>query len=255
MQNEYKQSKEELQQHLKDIIEALELSSRAYDTGLKGEAKRLAAGIRVLLHDTDSSKSLLGQLGKKNINFYDTTIPYNPKTFLTYNGLTAMNLTPEGATYECLFDELPPDSPPRWVSFDEWWNRLIFIDRKGIKTTRKDLILAIANKDGGTHVDPNLDERYANLSRRNLLAWRFSSPKGDFPLEGPERAATRQITHEVLKSINPTMPNIKLKAKGTLFFGGFATVDDKQPPLPKVSRNAPCPCGSGKKYKRCHGKS
>jgi preprotein translocase subunit SecA len=21
----------------------------------------------------------------------------------------------------------------------------------------------------------------------------------------------------------------------------------------KTSRNAPCPCGSGKKYKRCHG--
>ena len=23
----------------------------------------------------------------------------------------------------------------------------------------------------------------------------------------------------------------------------------------KVSRNAPCPCGSGKKYKHCHGRS
>ena len=23
---------------------------------------------------------------------------------------------------------------------------------------------------------------------------------------------------------------------------------------PKVGRNAPCPCGSGKKYKQCHGK-
>ncbi|HNL25014.1 MAG TPA: SEC-C metal-binding domain-containing protein [Pseudomonadales bacterium] len=22
----------------------------------------------------------------------------------------------------------------------------------------------------------------------------------------------------------------------------------------KVGRNAPCPCGSGKKYKQCHGK-
>jgi preprotein translocase subunit SecA len=22
---------------------------------------------------------------------------------------------------------------------------------------------------------------------------------------------------------------------------------------PATSRNAPCPCGSGKKYKRCHG--
>jgi preprotein translocase subunit SecA len=24
--------------------------------------------------------------------------------------------------------------------------------------------------------------------------------------------------------------------------------------VPKVSRNAPCPCGSGKKFKYCHGK-
>jgi preprotein translocase subunit SecA len=23
---------------------------------------------------------------------------------------------------------------------------------------------------------------------------------------------------------------------------------------PKVGRNEPCPCGSGKKYKKCHGK-
>ncbi len=27
-----------------------------------------------------------------------------------------------------------------------------------------------------------------------------------------------------------------------------------KPKMPKVGRNAPCPCGSGKKYKRCHGK-
>ena len=25
-------------------------------------------------------------------------------------------------------------------------------------------------------------------------------------------------------------------------------------PIPKVGRNEPCPCGSGKKYKQCHGK-
>ena len=31
----------------------------------------------------------------------------------------------------------------------------------------------------------------------------------------------------------------------------------KQEPIkvgPKVGRNDPCPCGSGKKYKQCHGK-
>jgi preprotein translocase subunit SecA len=26
------------------------------------------------------------------------------------------------------------------------------------------------------------------------------------------------------------------------------------PPNRKVSRNEPCPCGSGRKYKHCHGK-
>ena len=30
-------------------------------------------------------------------------------------------------------------------------------------------------------------------------------------------------------------------------------IDDK-PPMPRVGRNEPCPCGSGKKYKQCHGK-
>ncbi|NMP15785.1 preprotein translocase subunit SecA [Thalassotalea sp. Y01] len=32
---------------------------------------------------------------------------------------------------------------------------------------------------------------------------------------------------------------------------GTATEDNK---LPRVGRNEPCPCGSGKKYKQCHGK-
>ena len=26
-------------------------------------------------------------------------------------------------------------------------------------------------------------------------------------------------------------------------------------PRNKIGRNAPCPCGSGKKYKKCHGRS
>ena len=29
---------------------------------------------------------------------------------------------------------------------------------------------------------------------------------------------------------------------------------DEKPAMPRVGRNEPCPCGSGKKYKQCHGK-
>lgn len=34
----------------------------------------------------------------------------------------------------------------------------------------------------------------------------------------------------------------------------FTSSDGMNVVAPSVSRNAPCPCGSGKKYKRCHGK-
>ena len=254
MSSKYIQSKEELQQHLKDAIQALELSVRSFDEGYEGEGKRLAATMRVLLHDTKSSKSLLGQLKQKTLSFYDASIPRDKNIITTYNGLAAMNFTPQGtAKYIALLDNLPPDNPPRWISFDDWWNMVVFIDKNGSETSRRDLILAVANKDGGAHVNPVLDEKYANLSRGNSLAWRFRSQRGDVPLEGPEKAAVRQIAHEVLKSLNPTMPNMKPKMEGIIFPGNIMATA-KPPQIPKVGRNDPCPCGSGKKYKRCHGK-
>lgn len=33
--------------------------------------------------------------------------------------------------------------------------------------------------------------------------------------------------------------------------GAPAHDEDRGPARPRISRNAPCPCGSGKKYKRC----
>ncbi len=196
----------------------------------------------------------MGQLEQKTISFYDTCAPRPNHAYLTYSGLTAMNTTPQGAKHIALLDNLPPDHPLCWVGFDEWWNRVIFVDQGKSETSRKELILAVANKDGGAHVDPVLDEKYANLSRRNSLGWQFSNAKGDMPFEGPEKAAIRQITHEVLKSLDPAMPIIKPELKGAVFLGPTITVEDKQPTIPKVGRNVPCPCGSGKKYKRCHGK-
>jgi len=252
----YKQSEEELQQHLIDTLNALELSVNAYDKGYEGEAKRLAASIRVLVHDTNSSHSLLGQLGKKTMSFYDTCIPQQPSNIVSYQGLTAINMTPQGAKYIAPLDDLPLDITPGQVDFETWWNEVVFKDKIGNETTRKDLILAVANKDGGAHVDPTLDEKYADLSRRNSLAWRFHSSMGDVPLPGPEKAAIRQIAHEVLKTLNPTMPKMKPKMEGSVLMDVQVSGEKKQArvPIHKVGRNELCPCGSGKKYKRCHGK-
>jgi preprotein translocase subunit SecA len=35
--------------------------------------------------------------------------------------------------------------------------------------------------------------------------------------------------------------------------GAFNSQDASASDVEKVGRNEPCPCGSGKKYKKCHG--
>jgi preprotein translocase subunit SecA len=58
--------------------------------------------------------------------------------------------------------------------------------------------------------------------------------------------ATGQILSRLppMQSPQPEMPQ---SALGSM--EGDAAVDE----LPKVSRNSPCPCGSGRKFKHCHG--
>ncbi len=62
-----RQTKDELESHLREQIEFLKRSSQAYDEGYTSEAKRLAVAIRLLLHDTQNSTSLLTLLEKKDI--------------------------------------------------------------------------------------------------------------------------------------------------------------------------------------------
>ena len=72
------QSINELKKHLKEQIYFLKRSSESFDNGYESEGKRLAVTLRVLLHDSNKSTSLLSQLNKKDILFYDTATEYYP---------------------------------------------------------------------------------------------------------------------------------------------------------------------------------
>jgi hypothetical protein len=151
----------------------------------------------------------------------------------------------------------------RTTDFDTWWNSTVFIDSKGSELSRKGLVLAVANQDGGAHVDPSLNQTYADLSRNNSLGWVFSDGKTTQPMEGPERAAIRQIAHEFLKSLIPGYTKTPVYPPDGMIMGGavvlqgadatarVASLSEKK----KVGRNESCPCGSGKKFKRCCGAS
>src|SRR5690554_2237057 len=96
-----KQTKAELIAHLKDAVWFLQASGAAFDAGHLAEAKRLAVSIRVLVHDTSQSKSLLGQLGwQAGRSFLNSALPYDATNLINHHGLVAIKMEPgTGASY------------------------------------------------------------------------------------------------------------------------------------------------------------
>jgi hypothetical protein len=257
------QSTEELESHLREHLQFLKSSADAYDGGFEGEAKRIAVSIRVLVHDTGRSRSLLGQLSRKEHDFVDSAFPLVPHNKSTHSGLVVTSMVPGiGAKYVAFLDK-PPHGQVRSVNFDSWWSAPVFIDSSGRTMNRKDLILTVANQDGGAHVDSALDATYADLSRNNSLGWVYSdsNKSAPEPLSGPERAALRQICHEILKTLVPGYAKDPVYPAEGVVFGGMVLLQEgpihpkpqKQSRGTKVGRNERCPCGSGLKYKRCCG--
>jgi len=135
--------------------------------------------------------------------------------------------------------------------------------------SRRQLVCTMANQDGGAHVDPELDELYARISRNNELGWTQPTVEGDRPIVGNEKAAVRQVAHEVLKTLRPGYTKTFPSDGAHMTIAGLAIESSPEagaspatapnraqhtPPAHSPPRNRPCPCGSGKLYKRCHGK-
>jgi hypothetical protein len=85
---------------------------------------------------------------------------------------------------------------------------VIIRDQAGADLTRRALTLALANQDGGVHVDPELDEAYEALSRSNSLGWTAGATSaagdeesGSVPMGSPAPANVRQIAWELEKSL------------------------------------------------------
>jgi hypothetical protein len=202
-----RRSKEELLRLLAENQQFLERSAVAFDEGYAAEAKRLAVVVRVLIHDTSQSHSLLKQLGvKEGLPFLDTADPIDPNNLLPTPGLVMMRMTTgAGAargSYVAPLGDLPPWRRV-WRPFAGWWqNPVMKVDGTW---SRKDLVLTLANQEGGAHVDPELNERYEALARRNALGWVAVEGANEEPFEGsPIAVAVRQITYEVIETLSMT---------------------------------------------------
>ena len=120
-----------------------------------------------------------------------------------------------------------------------------------------DIVLAISNKDGGAHIDPELEPEYAKLSRENSLGRSMQKDGKWQGLETPELASVRQIGHEVLKTLIEGYEKQPIQRGDGFVLGDiqlqFGTAQPQRLHQ-KVGRNDPCSCGSKIKYKKCCGK-
>jgi hypothetical protein len=214
----YQVNRAELQQHMAEQVAFIRRSAQAFDEGDESEAKRLATSIRLLVHDTHSSKSLLGQLDlKERIRFEDTTIrPLDlpPGAIVMHSGITMTRMKIGGASagvdFAPLLDNLSPEriGPP--VEFSQWWEPAILTDMQGNSFSRKALVLALANEDGGAHVDPELGASYAALVKANSLGRTGAGPGEELrPLLNIALASVRQIAHELLRTLDRELPSVQ----------------------------------------------
>jgi hypothetical protein len=248
--SKYVLSRDDLLEHLREQVSFLDASAVSYDAGLEGEAKRLATVMRVLLHDTAKSASVLGQLGvKDSIRYLDTAEPINPRNMISTAGLVIMEANSErGGRYVAPLDDRFAVSP-RAASFDHWWTTPVTKDSSAAVFSRRNYVLALSNKEGGAHVDRELDSAYAALSRNNSLGWLYTdqtTPEGRAFDNNPALPSVRQIAHELIATLRAQLtPLLEPGADPS-------TISLPQALLQGVERNGPCLCGSGLKAKRCH---
>lgn len=161
--------------------------------------------LRVLLHDTSVSHSLVKQLGVKDrMNFLDTADPINPRNLLPTPGLVIMKATTTAdgldGRYVAPLDMDRP-SGSRTVAFHGSWHDPVM--KADGTWSREELVLALSNTEGGAHVDPDLDERYDTLARHNGIGMVASWGKGETPFTGNVVAvALRQVTYETLETLS-----------------------------------------------------
>lgn len=219
----------------------LKKSALAYDQGDHEEAVRMAVSLRVLLHDTPKSHSLLSQIGLKDeLDFVDTGL-YRPRLDATRKevlrafdprltvvaiqpgeaGLVEMRANPDGRTagyYAPLRDRLFHPSDPMAKAqilrqkFHEWWTTPLAETSTLKYFSRENLVLIMANQDGGAHVDAGIDIDYSAflddfLGSHMEFGVEHPGPTPDLKLLPPKVtnsvpfASVRQITYELQRTL------------------------------------------------------
>lgn len=203
---------------LREQILLLTSYADSYDAGQRAFAKPMATSLRLLIHHHRNSISLLQQLGLRQGRFFAVAKKVNPKNLLTECKLLVMHITGHGAHYVAW---TAPLGMRQRLPFPEWWSAPVLKGHSGVTMCRRDVITAMADMDGGAHVDPALDKVYHQFRIGELLGWGVvkdetgigflvpmadSEPVNGKTMDEPQYACVRTITHEFLLTMQKYAP-------------------------------------------------
>lgn len=201
-------TKEDAEAYLKALIHFMLESTLAYDMGFEGEAQRLAVVIRVLFEGPDGSGPLLKKIDKE-LYLYDNSPEYNPSLGLAYSGLALYAPIKGKEAYSPRMGR-NPGVPIRKANYDEWWHKVVVIDdAQGLKLTRKDIIVAVANTYGDASVRPKLNQEFNKLILDKPVGW-VNEKKGvkRSTLQHIEFASTRHMAWEILLALEEQVQHL-----------------------------------------------
>lgn len=233
----------------REQIFLLTSDAEQFDAGHRPHAKSMAARLRVLLHQPAPPKkpgkgrasvSLLQQLGLRQGRFFTAAPKLSPRNLLTECNLLVMHMSPQGVRY---LASTGPLTFRQRLAFPEWWAGPVVKGKGGVTMSRRDVITAVADMDGGSHVDESLEKVYHSFRTGELLGWRVvpmfggiaMSPAfehGDDQRDGelmtePQYACIRTITHEFLLTMQKYAP--------WSFTRPYAPRDSTEPEVPAIA--------------------
>ncbi len=193
----------DFKQHLRRQLGFLRRSCESYDAGHTDESVRIATVIRVLVHDTNNSTSLLTHLGAMNVKLSSTVGDLPRSNTAMLSGMGRLTITTGPAASATWKASTSSDSIKTELPVSEWWNQIVYILGKA-RCSRKDLVLAAANKDGGAHVDAALTADYETLMTSGERGFFHYSPTGEMgtfqPIMDAHLVYIRQMGHELLNT-------------------------------------------------------
>lgn len=158
----------DLELHFQDQLHFLRKSIRDFDDGDRAEFRRMAVALRVLLHERPpTSHALIKQVGIGEASFESYARPLDDKNLISEFSLALVQMSEAGVALLPMLDH--GLGGPRQLSLTDWWNEPVLRDMHRRKFTRGEIIRAVANQDGGAHVDPHIDEAYHHLAKEHSI--------------------------------------------------------------------------------------